>query len=153
MFEATFDLISYKIPSNEIRHNRKSFYGLKKKRNELAEIWFNRVQSRINDCEFAKLTDIVLLDKFFCELNNDEIKSFQCTEIWSLKQLNDYFFGQNDVNECQMVVPLAAVKHEIVSIAKMYTFYKMQNRTNKMYCFLICRMTRHISKMNQAMNL
>lgn len=127
MFETIFDLISYKIPSNKIRNNRKVFYGMKKKRNEIAKIWFNRVQSRINCCEFAKLTEIILIDKFFCELSNNEIKSFQGTETWSLKQLNEYFFGQNDVNECQKS-PLVAIKYEAVSTLNIYTFDKITNK-------------------------
>lgn len=133
MIDPSVDFGSYKIPSKNIRKNRKVFYGLKKKRGELIEKWFDRVQSRINCCEFAKLTEILLIDKFFCELGNDELKSFQGSENWSLKQLNEYFFGQNidtvrisshlantesDVDQCQMS-PSEAVKYEIVSLAPM----------------------------------
>lgn len=129
MFEAIFDLsIKYKIPSNKIRRNRKLFCGLKKKHDELINVWFNRVQSRINRCEFAKFTEVLLIDKFFCELSDDEIKSFQGTETWSLKQLNEYFSSQNINIECADThtanddvgrtqrLPLEVVKHEVVSI-------------------------------------
>lgn len=101
MFEAIFDLsIKYKIPSNKIRRNRKLFCGLKKKHDELINAWFIRVQSRINRCEFEKFTEVLLIDKFFCELSDDEIKTFKTTDTWSLKQLNEYFSRKNINNEC-----------------------------------------------------
>lgn len=126
MFEAIFDLsIKYKIPSNKIRHNRKIFCGLKKKRDELIDVWFKRVQNRINCCEFAKFAEVLLIDKFFCELSEDEIKSFQGTDTWSLKQLDEYFRSPNINTECTSTndenvqqtqrLPLEVVKNEIVS--------------------------------------
>lgn len=96
MFEAIFDLsIKYKIPSLKVRYNRKIFCGLKKKRNELVNDWFNRVQDRINRCEFENISEVLLIDKFFCELNDDEIKPFLDTDTWSLNQLNEYFSSRN----------------------------------------------------------
>lgn len=102
MFEATFDsCIKYKIPSKKIRHNRRLFHGLKKKRNELVNEWLNRVQDRANRCEFEKFSEILLIDKFFCELSDDdEIKSFQGTDTWTLNQLNEHFSCQSIHFEC-----------------------------------------------------
>lgn len=136
MFEAIFDLsLKYKIPSNQIRRNRKVFYGLKKKRDELINLWFNRVQSHINGCEFGKLTEILFIDKFFCELSNDEINSFQATETWSLKQLKEYSVSQNvnteytnsqiandkNVDQRQKLL-LEAVKNEVVVSTILFKF-------------------------------
>lgn len=132
MVEPIVDFDSYQIPSNKIRRNRKVFYGLKKKRGERIKTWFNRIQSRIDCCEFANLAEILSIDKFFCELDSNELKSFQGIEIWSLQQLNAYFFGQNvdtvwinsqheinengnDIDQGQKS-PSEAVKYEIVSM-------------------------------------
>lgn len=132
MFEAVFDLsIKYKIPSLRVRYNRKIFCGLKKKRNELVNDWFNRVQDRINRCEFEKFTEVLLIDKFFCELSDDEIKPYLDTDTWSLKQLDEYFSSQssqiiidtertnthiaNDGNvDCRQQLPSQIVKNEVV---------------------------------------
>lgn len=130
MFEAIFDLsLKYKIPSFKIRYNRKVFYGLKKKRDEVMDVWFNRVQNRISCCEFGKLTEIILIDKFFCELSNEEIKSFRGTESWSLNQLKEFSFSQGINTECtnshitndknvdqRQKLLLEAVKNEVVCI-------------------------------------
>lgn len=132
MIESIVDFDPYKVPSNKIRQNRKVFYGLKKNRGERIKTWFNRVRSRVDCCAFAKLTEILLIDKFLCELGKEEIRSFQNTETWSLKQLNEYFSGRNadtgkkshsknndnDVDQCQEFAPLETVKYEIVSIVK-----------------------------------
>lgn len=120
----------YKVPPKEIRLNRRTFYGLQKGRGELIKVWFDRVQSQINCCEFAKLTEVLLIDKFFCELGNDEMKSFQDTETWSLKKLNEYFFDQNvdtahmhsydntndENNDESQKSPIEALKFKFVSI-------------------------------------
>lgn len=130
MFEATFDLsIKYKIPSLKIRYNRRIFCGLRKKRQELTDVWFDRVQDRINRCEFAQFTEVLLIDKFFCELSDDEIKPFLGTDTWSLKQLSEYFSTRrsriidaertnthlsNHVDQTQQL-PFESVKNEVVS--------------------------------------
>lgn len=119
MFEATFDLsIKYKIPTLKIRYNRKLFCGLRKKRLEHTDVWFDRVHDQINRCEFAQFTEILLVDKFFCELSEDEIQPFLETDTWSLKQLNEYFSSrrsqESHVDERQQL-PFQTVKNEIVS--------------------------------------
>lgn len=106
MDESIFDSgIKYKIPSNKTRRNRSLFHGLKKNRRELIKKWFQRVQSHISHCEFEKLTEILLIDKFFCELNDEEIKSFQGTDTWTLNQLNEYFSCRNIHFECANEAP------------------------------------------------
>lgn len=139
MSEAIVIFDPYEIPSNKIRRNRKFFYGLKKKRDESIEIWFNCVRSSIDGCEFAKLGEILLVDKFFSEIDNNELKSFKNAKTWSLKQLNEYFVGheidtvwvnsgdgsnenETDVRQRGQESQSDAVKCEIVSILKIYKF-------------------------------
>lgn len=137
MSESIDNFDSYRIPSKKIRRNRKSFFDLKKKRDEPVKLWCTHVQNSIDGCAFGKLTEILLIDKFFCELNDRELESFQSTKTWTLQQLTENLFGHsidtawidsgnaqnendNDVlTECHEP-QLDAVKYETVSISNIY---------------------------------
>lgn len=94
----------YKIPPNEILENRKEFYRLQRGIGESIEMWLNEVQNHGNCCDFSKFVELILIDKFFCELNNDERDFIRSKHLWSLQRLNDYFlkrnfdYGQMDTN-------------------------------------------------------
>lgn len=95
MLKEISDMDTYKIPSEEIRKNRKLFYNLRRERDELIKSWLDRVQNRSNCCEFMKFTNFLVIDKFTCELKYNEIKSIERnSNTWSLKQLKKYLLNQ-----------------------------------------------------------
>lgn len=97
MTTSTQNVQPYKIPSPKIRHNRKLFYGLYRKFEEPIEKWLKRVEIRINRCDFAKLTEYFLIDKFVGELNDVEFDVMQSTRrTWSLKQLREYILDERN---------------------------------------------------------
>lgn len=96
MSNTTENLHFYKIVSPKIRHNRKLFYSLLRKFEEPIEKWLNRIETRINRCDFAKFSEYILLDKFFSELNKEEIDIIGCErQTWTIKQLRQYLWVEN----------------------------------------------------------
>lgn len=129
MLKEISDMDTYKIPSEEIRKNRKLFYNLRRERDELIKSWLDRVQNRSNCCEFMKFTNFLVIDKFTCELKYNEIKSIERnSNTWSLKQLKKFLLNQkiHTESECANVkaeqiidqnenAPIDIVKCESVS--------------------------------------
>lgn len=95
MVEAFYNWELYKIPSVEILSNRKIFYKLKRKKEESCGKWLHRIRHHIDCCEFSQFTEFLLVDKFFCELNTDEIKSMQTARNWSFQNLCEHFKVEN----------------------------------------------------------
>lgn len=120
----------YKSPSNAIIANRKAFYGLKRRNGECIQTWFERVRSHINHCKFPKIMEFLLIDKFMCGLNSDEMESIRCVDIWSFRKLREYLRdeafidGQTNTNvniefnqniDPAEQIPATIVKCELVS--------------------------------------
>lgn len=95
MVDQLYDWDLYKSPSNEILRNRRAFYGLQRKKHERMQQWLKRVQSSIRRCEFPKIVEFLLIDRFVCGLNNTELKTIQSVHTWTLKRLVDMFLSQN----------------------------------------------------------
>lgn len=84
---------SYKMPSPEIRYNRKKFYDLHRRFEEPIEKWLKRIETRINHCDFAEFTEYLLIDKFVGDLNDLEFEVMRNTRLtWSFKQLRGYIW-------------------------------------------------------------
>lgn len=91
--------VLYEAPSNQILRNRRAFYGLKRKAKETVEQWLKRIQSSIRCCEFPTIIEFLLIDRFVCGLNRNELKIMRCVQGWTVKQLIDMFSIQNIVND------------------------------------------------------
>lgn len=87
----------YKIASDRIRQNRQTFYDLNRERDEDIKTWFDRIQSIVRCCKFARCRQFLIIDKFICELDTDEIERIKraLTDSWTLQQLNKYFVDEN----------------------------------------------------------
>lgn len=91
MNKSTENVQSFKIPSAKNRYYRKAFYGLHRRFEEPIEKWLKRIENRIDFCGFEKFTEYLLIDKFFSDLNNEEVSILQSErQTWSLKQLHQY---------------------------------------------------------------
>lgn len=98
MSNSTEFLYLYKISSPKVRHHRKKFYCMHRKFAEPIKKWLKRIESRINRCDFAKFTEYLLIDKFFSELDKEEMDVIQHErQTWSLKQLRQHLWI-DDVN-------------------------------------------------------
>lgn len=137
---AEIDSIShvYKIPSKEIIANRRKFYRLKKKDDEQIEAWLERGQTQIKCCEFPKIVEFLLIDKFMCELKKNEIEFIRsAVDTWSIERLHEHFgkqkIGVDQLNgenamidnsvELNEEIPLDDIKHEVVSYEIQKTCY------------------------------
>lgn len=89
-------LSAYKIPTDAVIENRKLFYSLKKESTETICKWLNRLQNSIDSCEFAQRSEYHLIDKFFSELNKEEICQFRRAKKWSVAKLVAIDFGDDE---------------------------------------------------------
>lgn len=82
----------YETPSNEILRHRRGFYDLWKRCDDQTAAWLDRVQSQISLCEFPPLIsrEYLLIDKFLCELDDDERAFIQSVDTWTLIKLKDF---------------------------------------------------------------
>lgn len=79
---------SYRVPSDGIQRNRRVFYGLRRKSDETISQWLNRAQSYISHCEFSTYKEFLLIDRFVCGLNANELESIKnVNKTWTVKQL------------------------------------------------------------------
>lgn len=103
MLKAMTNLNSYKIPTQKIRDQRKIFYDLHRNDAEPSDLWLKRVESAINRCEYPVFAKFLLIDKFMCELNADEIELIIQSDVrrrtWSYKQLGECILN------CKKVMP------------------------------------------------
>lgn len=78
----------YEIPDSTIIEHRIEFYSMHKESTEALEKWLHRVRNSVDYCQFGTLRDFLLMDKFFCELNDDEIQILNNTETWLFNELD-----------------------------------------------------------------
>lgn len=76
----------YETPSEAILQNRNAFYLSQKDNAEPIAQWFYRIRQSIENCNFGSLTDFLLIDKFICSLNSEEVRWIRKTDMWSLDQ-------------------------------------------------------------------
>lgn len=95
MVDTVCDWRVYRTPSNEILRNRRTFYGLQRRIQEPVQQWLKRIQTGIRGCEFPKIIEFLLIDRFVCGLNSTELKSIRRVHTWTLKQLMEMFLTQN----------------------------------------------------------
>lgn len=88
------NLYLYTIPSSTILENRKLFYALKRESDERTQTWLKRIQWHINRCAFPKIIEFLLIDKFMCDLNFNELEFTRRIETWTLSQLYEYFVDE-----------------------------------------------------------
>lgn len=96
MIEPIDELDLYKIPLDEVIKHRKEFYHLWRRSDDQTKIWLNRVENHVKNCEFPKLIEYLLIDRFVCELDDVEKQHLRMVNNnWSIKRLNEYFDNQN----------------------------------------------------------
>lgn len=94
MAELIYDMDLYKIPSDTVIKHRRAFYSLWRRSDDRTMTWLNRVRNSIRRCEFPKLVEYLLIDRFVCELNRierDSIRAATSANTWSLGQIIQYF--------------------------------------------------------------
>lgn len=107
MSKPSKNIVAYKLPSETIRKNRQSFYNLHRRNGEQRKTWFERIQSVANCCKFARCRQFMIIDKFICELNANEVEQIKPKiDTWSLKQLTDYLVNDiSDTKHCSSFDP------------------------------------------------
>lgn len=77
----------YQFPPEFVLKNRREFYLSQKENTESISKWLYRIGNCIKDCDFGAISNFLLIDKFFCELGDEDIRKFQNDATWSLEQL------------------------------------------------------------------
>lgn len=73
-------MYKYEFPDDTaIYKQRSEFYTLHKGNAEPIEKWLDRVRYSIGSCQFGALTDFLLMDKFICELDEEDIQKLWAT--------------------------------------------------------------------------
>lgn len=104
MADTSFLSKSYRVPSDGIQRNRRVFYGLRRKSDESISQWLNRVQSYIRHCKFSAFKEFLLIDRFVCGLNPNELQSIQnLKKSWTVKQLLEHYRDET-VDKAKLVV-------------------------------------------------
>lgn len=78
---------------------------MKRVNDEQPQAWLDRVQCQIILCGFSKIVEYLLIDRFMCELNANEIESIRhaAVDSWTFGQLHAYFDNWNvDVSQLDM---------------------------------------------------
>lgn len=142
------DMNLYKTPSNEILQHRKEFYGLWKRCDDKPALWLKRVRSQIERCDFPPMIsrEFLLIDKFVCELNDDEREFIRKENTWTVGELTEHFANRKesivilDANAMTLVdrpihyerripstsllsPPMVTIKCELVSNVKQFNFF------------------------------
>lgn len=61
--------VDYKIPAENAYLNRQKFYSCQKQLNESIEVWYQRIESCVNGCDYGDLSTFMLIDKFVSGLS------------------------------------------------------------------------------------
>lgn len=93
MTEIGSSSLFYTAPSTEILKHRREFYGSWKRCDDQIGTWLGRVQNQIDRCEFPSVLscEYLLIDKFVCELDDNERAFIQSANTWTLLELKRYF--------------------------------------------------------------
>lgn len=94
-------MIEYKTPSIAAFHHRLQFHAAHKAQNESITDWFKRLQKFINHCEFAHISDYMLIDKFVSGLGDADFEKISQVATWTIEELilvvigNAHIFNRN----------------------------------------------------------
>lgn len=114
MVDSNSTISAYKIPSHEILKKRRKFYGSRKEVGESVERWLKRVQLCIDYCEFPKgIIEFLLIDRYICELNDNELKAIERVDTWSVEQLLRYYLNDQNVKHTASIAENDAVDEDV----------------------------------------
>lgn len=99
MVDSVCDWNAYEAPSNQILRNRQAFYSLQRKAQESVDEWLKRIQSTIRCCEFPTIIEFLLIDRFVCGLNRNELVTIRCGQSWTVERLEETFTSENIKND------------------------------------------------------
>lgn len=91
--------IFYETPTDSILESRRTFYLTKKEATEPIAEWLCRIRDAIEHCDFGAFSNFLIIDKFFCGLDDDAKRWLRKTKTWSMEQLyqeigNSKFFKE-----------------------------------------------------------
>ncbi|XP_055301263.1 zinc finger protein OZF-like [Sitodiplosis mosellana] len=99
----------YQTPSEVVLQRRRAFYSFHKVKKEPVLEWLRRLKTCIGGCDFGILANFLLIDKFICELDIDELHELNYIGTLSLDRLlealeDQTIYIENDLNEDEAFV-------------------------------------------------
>lgn len=89
----------YVVPSMSVYQSRRIFHTKQRNRYESLEEWFHRVFKNLNDCDYGKLADFILIDKFISGLDSETIEKFPQNERLTVNEVvSSIRLQRNDAN-------------------------------------------------------
>lgn len=73
----------FRVPSQLAFHSRQVFHSYQREKTENIDLWMLRIKHSIASCEYEKLTEFMLIDKFLSGLNNEDFKMFSQHASWT----------------------------------------------------------------------
>lgn len=77
----------YQTPTDTVLQHRNAFYSIQKETTEPVVDWFCRIRGAIEHCNFGDLDNFLVIDKFFCGLDDNAKRLLRQTNTWSAEQL------------------------------------------------------------------
>lgn len=77
----------YQTPAESVLQSRKVFYLSYKVKKEPVLEWLRRLKTCIDGCDFGPLVDFLLIDKFLCELDTDELHELNSIGAFTFDRL------------------------------------------------------------------
>lgn len=89
----------YEIPTDTVLQHRKTFYSTQKETEEPITEWFYRIRSIIEYCDYGDFSNFLIIDKFFCGLDDDAKRWLRKTKTWSTDRLFQAITDPKFLNE------------------------------------------------------
>lgn len=111
----------YQTPSENVLQSRKVFYLSYKVKKEPVLEWLRRLKTCIDGCDFGPFADFLLIDKFICELDTNELNELNFIGALSLDRLlevleNQTIYIENNPNDVEAFTAPGNDLNEILGI-------------------------------------
>lgn len=100
----------YQTPTDTVLQHRDAFYSIQKETTETIVDWFSRVRAAVEHCNFGDLAEFLIIDKFFCGLDDDAKRLLRKTNTWSTEQLYRTVTDPQFISETKIEHRLAVVE-------------------------------------------
>lgn len=131
--------IFYQTPTEAVLQHRENFYSTQKEITEPIAEWFYRIRKLvIEHCDYGDdFGNFLIIDKFFCGLDDDTKRLLRKTKTWSADQLIQAITHPTFFIETTDLDAIAANQLEIDELLKIELKDAVSSTNSLMYCITI----------------
>lgn len=143
----------YQTPTDTVLQHRNAFYSIQKETTETVANWFCRIRRATEYCDFGDLGDFLVIDKFFCGLDDDAKQLLRQTNTWSAAELyravNDpkFLIETNVLGETAELGIVEFLKIELKDVVSSSSSSSCSNDTSietQLLIFILCLIPRKV---------